>query len=115
MGYIGVRSSSSDLVAFVRVAIVVFLLSALFSSPVLLLLPLASRWALNAPTLLSRRLRLALTVIALFGAFAVSTFLLARYLDKGPNNINIFWAAAPYLPAALVAAAYTYRPWLFRP
>jgi len=114
MGYIGVRSTYSNLVAFIRVATVLFLFSALFSSPVLLILPLASRWALHAPTLLSRRLRLALAVIILFGAFAVSTFLFARYLDKGPNNINIFWAAAPYLPAALVAAAYAYRPWLFR-
>lgn len=115
MGYIGVRSGANNFPALMGVTFTIAIFSAVFSSPVLLLLPLISRWALKAPTLVSRRLRLALAVSSLFGAAAVSAYLVARGLDAGPNNVNVLWFAAPYLPAALLAAAYVYRPWLFRP
>jgi hypothetical protein len=115
MGYLGVHNDSSNFLAFISVAAIILVFSALFSSPTLLILPLASRWALTAPTFTLRRLRLALVVAILFGTLAVSIFLLTRDVEAGPKSINIFWFAAPYLPAALVAAAYVYRPWLFRP
>jgi hypothetical protein len=90
-------------------------LAALLSAPILLILPIALRWALGADTLSQRRIRALATVVGLFAIAAFCGFLFLTDGNRHSSEIEFVWFTAPYLPAALLAITLVYRPWLLRP
>ena len=79
------------------------------SLPKLLVLPVSIRWALGGVTAQVRGGRLLGFVALLFG---LALLVCSLYFHAEDLTSLVFWFAAPYFVAALLAAYFLYQDWL---
>jgi hypothetical protein len=101
-------SSRNPFDDIIWVSAFVGLFATAFSLPTLLLLLFAMHWVFRTATMANRWVRLLLVVGASFGLAAGAGYYLLPISRMGAHFM------ACYLLAALLAATYIYRSWLFR-
>lgn len=109
------KEPNSTLEDSLSITLVCTAFAAMLSAPVLLVLPVTLRWAVSADMLFRRRSRTLLVIGSLVGLAAFCSYWILTEGNQHFGEAELLWLAAPYLPAALLAAAFVYRPWLFRP
>jgi hypothetical protein len=100
---------------------VISLTAAIFSWPVLFVLPASIEWAFRPIELLQRHLRLLVVLSSLFAMAAFIACLIAGWFIWIFTESSQSWLRAtrmlnitiPYLPATFLAAYWLYAKWLF--